>query len=303
MLNEVKATVLIVDDQPANIHVLANLLSSEYRLLTATRAEKALILAGREPAPDLILLDVLMPDMDGYELCYRLKEDARTRHIPVIFVTALDHDVNEEKGFNLGAADYISKPFNPAIVRARVRNHINYKLKADRLERISLQDSLTELPNRRHFDQKLAEEWSRLSRHVPSCLSLLMIDVDCFKSYNDHYGHGAGDVVLRRVAQVLKDSIARPSDFVARYGGEEFVALLPDTDAQGARHVGECMVAAVRDLKLPHEYSGVSPCLTVSVGIATRAAPAPLPSAEALKQAADQALYRAKAHGRDRVME
>ncbi|SEP79121.1 diguanylate cyclase (GGDEF) domain-containing protein [Ectothiorhodospira magna] len=304
MVNEEKGSILIVDDQPANIHALANLLNGDYRILTATTAARALTLAGRDGGPDLILLDILMPDMDGYELCYRLKEDERTRHIPVIFVTALDHDAHEEKGFDLGAADYISKPFNPAIVRARVRNQVNLKRKTDLLERIALRDGLTEIPNRRQFDARLAEEWARLSRRPGSSpLSLLMIDVDHFKAYNDHYGHGAGDTALRRVAQALEGSLSRPADLVARYGGEEFVALLPETDLVGARHVGATMLAAVARLRIPHGHSTASPCLSISIGVATHDGESPQPSVEALKQAADQALYRAKIQGRNRVVD
>jgi diguanylate cyclase (GGDEF)-like protein len=298
-VSETRATVLIVDDQPTNIHALASLLKADYRILTATRGEKALELAQAEQAPDLILLDIVMPDMDGYETCRRLKDNETTRSIPVIFVTALDHDKDEEQGLNLGASDYISKPFNPAIVRARVRNQVNLKLKTDMLEKISLQDGLTEIPNRRYFDQKLAEEWARFSRNDQS-LALLMIDIDQFKPFNDRYGHGAGDECLRRVAQALRRVPTRATDLVARYGGEEFVVLLPETDTRGAQHVAEAMLEAVRSLEVTHDYSDVAPHVTISMGGAIQSKQHPKPSAEDLKKAADTALYQAKANGRNR---
>ncbi|SEK69869.1 diguanylate cyclase domain-containing protein [Ectothiorhodospira marina] len=298
-MSETRATVLIVDDQPTNIHALASLLKADYRILTATRGEKALELSQGEQAPDLILLDIVMPDMDGYETCRRLKDNETTRSIPVIFVTALDHDKDEEQGLNLGASDYISKPFNPAIVRARVRNQVNLKLKTNMLEKISLQDGLTEIPNRRYFDQKLAEEWARSSRNDQS-LALLMVDIDQFKPFNDHYGHGAGDECLRRVAQALRRVPTRATDLVARYGGEEFVVLLPETDTRGAQHVAQAMLEAVRSLEVTHDYSDVAPHVTISIGGAIQSRQHPKPSAEDLKKAADTALYQAKTNGRNR---
>lgn len=295
---EKKATVLIVDDQPTNIHTLASLLKADYRILTATSGKKALAMAQGDAPPDLILLDIVMPDMDGYDTCRQLKDNEATRSIPVIFVSALDHVDDEERGLNLGAADYISKPFSPAIVRARVRNQVALKLKTDMLEKISLQDGLTEIPNRRSFDQKFAEEWGR-ARRDGQPLSLLMIDIDQFKPYNDHYGHGAGDDCLRRVAQALERVPVRAMDLVARYGGEEFVVLLPETDAQGARHVAKGMIEAINSLGIAHEYSDVAPHITISAGGATHSTQHPKASAEDLKEAADTALYQAKKNGRN----
>ncbi len=296
-----RATILIVDDQPANIHALTKLLKADYRIITATTAAKALKLARRDLAPDLILLDILIPDQDGYAICRQLKADEATHSIPIIFVTALDQAQDEAKGLQLGAADYISKPFNPAIVRARVLNQVSLKLKTDLLEKIALQDGLTEIPNRRYFDRKLEQEWSRQSRHQGP-LSLLMLDIDHFKPYNDHYGHGAGDECLRRVAQALAQVPSRSADLVARYGGEEFVALLPETDATGARQVAEQMRAAIHALAIPHAYSPVADHITLSIGASTHGPQQPATDAEALKQSADQALYQAKEQGRDRLV-
>lgn len=302
-MREHRATLLIVDDQPANIHVLAKLLKADYRIITATSAAKALELARRDPGPDLILLDILMPDQDGYTTCRQLKEDEATQTIPVIFVTALDQAQDEAKGLQLGAADYISKPFNPAIVRARVHNQVSLKLKTDLLEKIALQDGLTAIPNRRYFDRKLAQEWNRQSRHGQP-ISLLMIDIDHFKPYNDHYGHGAGDDCLRRVAQALQQVSTRAADLVARYGGEEFVVLLPATEAAGALDLAEQMCAAIHSLAIPHAYSPVADHITISLGGSTHdpQRPPPATDAETLKQAADQALYQAKELGRDRLV-
>jgi diguanylate cyclase (GGDEF)-like protein len=299
-VKEHRATLLIVDDQPANIHALAKLLKDDYRIITATNAAKALELARREPGPDLILLDILMPDQDGYAICRELKEDETTHAIPVIFVTALDQAQDEAKGLQLGAADYISKPFNPAIVRARVHNQVSLKLKTDLLEQTALQDGLTEIPNRRYFDRKLTQEWNRQSRHQRP-LALLMIDIDHFKPYNDHYGHGAGDDCLRRVAKTLAQVPTRSADLLARYGGEEFVALLPETNRAGASRIAEQMQAAIHALALPHAYSPAADRITISIGASISRPQQPATNAEALKQAADRALYQAKEQGRNRL--
>ncbi|MGQ9660177.1 MAG: diguanylate cyclase domain-containing protein [Thermochromatium sp.] len=295
-----QAKVLIVDDQPVNIHALAALLKKDYRILTATRGEKALELAAKDPAPDLILLDVMMPGMDGYEVCARLKNDEATKTIPIIFITALGEEQDEEYGLNLGAADYISKPFSPAIVRARVRNQINLKLRTDQLEQVAMQDGLTGIPNRRYLDQRLKEEWGRLTRN-DQALSLLMIDIDQFKPYNDHYGHGAGDECLRQVAQALYQVPQRPMDLVARYGGEEFAVVLPETDEAGAETLARRLLEAVQALGIEHAYSDVAPYVTVSIGVATHSLHHPKRDAEALKQSADRALYQAKSQGRNRI--
>jgi diguanylate cyclase (GGDEF)-like protein len=295
-----KNVVLIVDDQPANIHALGKLIKDEYQILAATSGAKALEIARGENPPDLILLDVMMPEMDGYEVCRRLKADEKTNTIPVIFVTARDSAQDEEMGFSLGAVDYISKPFNPTIVRARVKNHMNLKIKTDMLEKLSMQDGLTHIPNRRFFEETLGKEWARATRNgLP--LSLVMMDIDNFKAYNDNYGHGAGDECLQHVARALKNALTRPMDLVARYGGEEFVALLPETDAQGAKHVGEGLRSAVQGLGIPHEYSETSARVTISIGVATHSRETSRESALALQQAADQALYRAKEKGRNQV--
>lgn len=295
-----KRVVLIVDDQPANIHALGKLIKDDYQVLAATSGAKALEIANSQEQPDLILLDIMMPEMDGYEVCRRLKASEHTHSIPVIFVTARDTTEDEEKGFSLGAVDYISKPFRPTIARARIKNHMNLKIKTDMLEKLSMLDGLTDIPNRRFFEESLAREWARAERNgLP--LSLVMLDIDNFKLYNDNYGHGAGDECLQRVARILKTSLVRPMDLLARYGGEEFVALLPETDAPGAMHVARELNSAVQKSGIRHEHSRVSAVVTVSVGVATHSESAPQKSPEQLQKTADQALYRAKDMGRNQV--
>jgi len=291
-------SILIVDDMPANIRVLADTLKSDYRVRVATSGTKALEIAASEPPPDLILLDVMMPEMDGYEVCRRLKGDPRTSHIPVIFVTAKDEAEEEALGLGLGAVDYITKPFHLPIVRARVRTHVNLKRKTDLLESLALLDGLTHIPNRRYFDVALQREWARAAREGTP-LAVVMVDVDHFKSYNDHYGHGQGDECLRRVANALRARLQRPADVAARYGGEEFVLLLPDTDTEGALVLAESCRAAVNDLRILHAYSDGADHVTISLGVA--ATHPPDESANLLLARADEALYRAKSEGRNRV--
>lgn len=294
-----KPLILIVDDTPANIQVLADALRGEYRVKVATNGRTALDLAQRDGGPDLVLLDVMMPDMDGYEVIRRLKAAEPTRRLPVIFITAKGDPGDETLGFELGAVDYIVKPFHMPIVRARVRTHVDLKRKNDLLESLARLDGLTRIPNHRSFQETLQHEWSRARRHGWA-LAVVMADVDCFKQYNDNYGHAAGDRCLQSVAAALGEGIRRPADFLARYGGEEFVALLPQTNLQGAHATAERMREAVQRLCIPHAYSTAAPVVTVSLGV-TSAVPGTSDPAAALVEAADRALYRAKHEGRNRV--
>lgn len=294
-----KPLILIVDDTPTNIQVLAEALRAEYRVKVAPSGKAAFEVIEKQGLPDLILLDIMMPGMDGYEVCRQLKQAPETRGIPVIFVTARSDVVDEELGLKLGAVDYITKPFHLPIVAARVQNHINLKLKSDLLESRAMLDGLTNIPNRRRFDEALEVEWKRAQRSALP-LALVMVDIDYFKRYNDHYGHGAGDVCLKKVATVLTECVARPSDLVARYGGEEFVMLLPETDAAGAQAIAEHFRNEVESLRLPHEDSDVSRWVTVSVGLAALA-PGSDTSPATLLEEADKALYRAKQAGRNQV--
>lgn len=300
--DEPKPTLLIVDDEPTNIQALGHLLKDDYRIRVANNGEKALALAaeGAPERPDLILLDIQMPGIDGYEVCRRLKEDPHTSDIAIIFVTALDDARDEEHGLNLGAVDYIARPFNPAIVRARVNTHVKLKRRTDLLEQYAMLDGLTGIHNRRYFDEHLDRE-TRRSQREGEPLSLIMLDIDHFKGFNDHYGHGAGDRCLQKVAETLARTLNRPGDTLCRYGGEEFVALLPGTPTSGALEVAERLRSAVEERALAHEHSSAGPVVTVSLGAATFD-PAGEPGAdmESLLARADAALYRAKNAGRNR---
>ncbi|MBS1187112.1 MAG: response regulator receiver modulated diguanylate cyclase [Burkholderiaceae bacterium] len=294
-----KPSVMIVDDTPANIRVLAESLRRDYRIRVATSGREALDLIAHVGPPDLLLLDVMMPEMDGYEICRRLKSAPETRNVPVIFVTARAEAADEEYGLKLGAVDYIVKPFHLPIVTARVRNHIELKQKTDLLESLAMLDGLTGIPNRRRFDQTLADEWLR-ARRDGERLSLLILDIDHFKEYNDHFGHAGGDRCLTKVAEALAQGVNRAGDLVARYGGEEFIALLPDTDADGAREVAARFRETVELLALPHPLSRAASHVTISVGFATLT-PASGGGAETLLKLADTMLYRAKEQGRNRI--
>lgn len=294
--------LLVVDDQPINIQALYRSFAADHQVFMATNGQQALQVAGQQ-RPDLILLDLELPDMDGMAVCQALKRDEATRDIPVIFVTAHGNDEIETRGLEAGAVDFIHKPINPAVVRARVRTHLTLKQQSDQLRRLAFIDGLTGLHNRRALDERLARELRHAAR-TGQPLALCLIDVDFFKAYNDHYGHQAGDDALRAVAQALQAAMLRPVDLAARYGGEEFLCLLPATDAAGAAAVAERLRAAVQALALPHAHSGVASVLTVSVGVAHwAAAPGgpPAAAAETLLAAADAALYEAKHAGRNRV--
>lgn len=291
------ASILIVDDDPGSVQVLAHLLADMGQLRFALSGEAGLALA-REAPPDLVLLDAAMPGLDGFEVCRRLKSEAGFEDIPVIFVTAQNDTATELAGLAAGAVDCIGKPPLAPIVAARVRTHLRLKLLTDELRRAALTDALTGLGNRRRFDEVLTRERLRAQRHGEP-LSLLLIDIDHFKAYNDRYGHLAGDGCLRQVAGAIAMQARRPGDEAARYGGEEFAVLLPATDGAGARHIADGLLAAVVELGLLHAGSAL--CggrVTVSVGATTMSGA--LESAPFV-DAADRALYLAKAQGRART--
>jgi diguanylate cyclase (GGDEF)-like protein len=291
--------ILIVDDDPRNVKFLGPELMDYYKVRFATSGEKALEIAGSEPAPDLILLDIAMPAMDGYMVCKKLKENEKTKNIPVIFITAKDEIEDEVRGFELGAMDYITKPISLPIVRARVNTHVTLKKKSDYLEKLTCQDGLTNIANRRRFDDFFQQEWSRAAR-TQKAISVILMDVDYFKSYNDNYGHLAGDAVLTSVARALSGAPARNTDLVARFGGEEFIAVLPETNIEYAEAIAEKMRSNVESLSIPHAHSLASDKISVSFGVATT-----IPCRDAIPsdliKAADAALYKAKEAGRNRV--
>ncbi|MBI4983773.1 MAG: diguanylate cyclase [Rhodocyclales bacterium] len=292
-------SILLVDDVPSNLDVLAEALRLEYRIKIATNGPDALRIAAEEPQPDLILLDVMMPGMDGFEVCRRLKDNAETKNIPVVFVTASDGSADEQRGLDLGALDYITKPFHLPILRARVRNLVALKTRADLLESLAHCDALTGIPNRRRFDEALETEWLRCQRNALP-LAVLMIDIDHFKLYNDHFGHGAGDRCLVTLATLLTRFLARAADLAARYGGEEFVVILPETDLDGAARLAERLRQQVVAQGIPHAPAAGVRHVTISVGCAAVVPADGKPSA-GLLAAADLKLYEAKERGRNRV--
>ncbi len=296
---EDRTRILLVDDSPTNLMILGGILSSEYEILVATSGAAALEIAqGLEP-PDLILLDVEMPGMDGYAICRILKEGSNTSNIPIIFVTAVEGSQAETKGFELGAVDYITKPYSTPVVRARVKTHVQLKKQMKLFENMAFLDGLTGIANRRQFDQELEKEWRRMMRQNAP-LSLLLMDIDYFKKFNDHYGHAAGDDCLRLVAQTVARIIKRPGDLVARYGGEEFAIILPNTNESGAYAVAEAMRFAVDRLKLTHVTSLVTDHVTISLGL-TSDIPERQANLQDFVNRADHALYQAKSSGRNRV--
>ncbi len=292
-------TILIVDDAKENINVLAELLRPDFKIRATTNGEKALEIAFSDNPPDLILLDVIMPGMDGYEVCRKLKKQTNTKNIPVIFVTGKADEEDQVKGFNIGAIDYITKPFSAVIVKARVGMHAELKRYRDYLENISYLDGLTGIFNRRKFDEYLGSTWN-LAVRIFMPVSMILMDIDFFKQYNDLYGHQEGDNCLVQIAQALSKTIVRKTDFLARYGGEEFVCILPNTPIDDTFIIAEKLRESIRLLQMPHADSKVEKIVTISAGVASKF-PAKNLSYTALIKAADEALYKAKQTGRNKV--
>lgn len=295
-----KQTILIVDDSQDNVRILAKLFKDEYFVKIALTGQDAIRIAEASPQPDIILLDVMMPEMDGYQLCKYFKQSALTEGIPIVFITAMDQSEDEEQGLRLGAIDYIVKPIKPAIVKARIRNHLELKQLRDILRSQSMLDGLTGLSNRRRFDEALQAEWQRAMRHDRG-LSLIMIDIDYFKNYNDTYGHLPGDDCLKAVASAMRSVIKRAPDVLARWGGEEFSCLLPETSLDMAMSIAEQLRAAVESLRLAHKASLTAPVVTISLGVA-HCQPRANDSVSTLIAIADQNLYAAKSGGKNRVV-
>ena len=293
-----KPVILAVEDDTAIQTLLKAVLGTDYNLKIAGDGATALEAASLI-GPDLILLDVVLPDMDGREVCRRIKANARLASVPVLFLTSLSAAEHEVEGLEAGGIDYLAKPINPTILKVRVNNHLDLKRSRDALERMARLDGLTGLANRRTFDDMLAREWRRLAR-VNHPLAVIMMDVDHFKLFNDTYGHGGGDDCLKKVAKAAEGALQRPADVVARYGGEEFVALLPDTTLDGALMVAEAIRAAVAALNIPHSASKAAPYVTMSLGAAC-IVPQPGGKPEELLEMADMELYAAKSNGRNQA--
>jgi len=311
---DVGVSILLVDDDPGAIQLMSRILAQEGQVRFATNGTDALRLA-RDAAPDLILLDAEMPGMSGFDLFKELKNEPLLADVPVIFITSHGEAGFEVTALDMGAADFITKPLRSSRVLARVRTQLRVKGMADRLRRTATTDALTGIANRRLFDETLEREWLR-ARRAGNAVSLLMIDVDHFKIYNDLYGHPQGDACLQRVAQAMVRVCKRPADLVARYGGEEFMVLLPQTSRYGAQHVADKVLAAIAALVIFHEdsnavhhvsvsvgiacYDDVSPCWATSPALPRNDFHAPF-GASHLVLAADRALYAAKHAGRARA--
>lgn len=292
-----KPTILVVDDMTTTLLLIHDLLKDTYEVKIAKSGTKALEILESPNDIDLILLDIEMPDINGYDVCKRIKNNETIKNIPIIFITGRTSQEDEEYGLNLGAIDYITKPFNKAIVKLRIKNYLDLKIKNDMLEKLSMYDGLTNIRNRRFFDETFEKTFNEIKRDKKS-LAVLMIDIDFFKPYNDNYGHGQGDETLRKVAKALEKTIKRASDFVARYGGEEFVILLKDINKDGVEAVANNLLNAVRELKITHEFSKIENYVTISIGASFYNSSSDITKLELLLKA-DETLYEVKNGGRN----
>jgi len=297
MNSEKENSLLIIDDEKTNLKILTHILGQEYTIYTATNGTTGIKIA-KEYLPDLILLDIIMPELDGYQVLSELKQNEKTKKIPVIFITGLDSEKDEEKGLALDAADYITKPFSALIVKLRVRNQIQMINQLRTIEYMSMHDQLTKIANRRSFDERLHLEWNQAIRELTP-ISILMADLDKFKILNDTYGHQQGDTILQMVAKIFPRSLRRPGDFAARWGGEEFAILLPNTPLDGALDIAEKIRADVEKTDFPCT-DGSTLKVTLSIGVNSQA-PVQDSSIVHFLSSADKALYAAKQAGRNRV--
>ncbi|WP_102794638.1 diguanylate cyclase [Bowmanella denitrificans] len=291
------STVLIVEDEPITRTIIANYLDDLCKVAVVASAEEAIRYCSRNP-PDLILTDILMKEMDGLSFCKLLKSEAGLQHIPVIFITSLNEDDDEQACWEAGCVDYVVKPVNAVTLINRVKAHLTLKLQTDFLKLQSVLDGLTRVYNR-HWLNDAVPRLIRQARRKQQPFCLAMFDVDWFKRYNDHFGHIQGDQCLKQVAHALKSTLLRPSDALVRYGGEEFLCLLPDTDLNGALNVVERIKAAIKQLELRHPESPFG-VVTLSGGL-SQLEESDGANWEAWLQRTDDQLYRAKTDGRNHV--
>ena len=297
-----KQILMVVDDYQSNLQAMNALFEFQYHVVLQDNAHDSINYATQQNV-DLILLDVDMPVMNGYEACTALKSNAITAHIPIIFVTAADSTDEEAKGLLLGAVDYVVKPVNLTILRARVRNHMDLIYYRKQLEILSCVDGLTGASNRRQLDTMLLQHYASTIRYG-HCLTFLMIDIDDFKAYNDTYGHVKGDQCLKQVAHTIMSVRRRETDIVGRYGGEEFAVILPDTDAQGGLVIANMVLERIRQLKIENAGVSTHKIVTVSIGLAVFEAQHQEHqefTLEAFIDQADQQLYMAKHNGKNCV--
>lgn len=317
--------ILIVDDSEDQLLVLESVLKENgykdiYLASSAEQSFKILGLKGQDKTTDLdlILMDVIMPGITGIEACGMIKKADRLKDIPIIMITANKEEGHLQSAFQAGATDYIKKPINITELLARVRSALRLKRETDsrkerereltemaeqldaankKLTQMSYLDGLTSVPNRRYFEEFFAREWKNAIR-LRNFLSIIMFDIDCFKAYNDTYGHLNGDDCLKKVARTLNAALKRPRDFLCRYGGEEFIAVLPSTDKNGAFEVAKRFLRLTNNLKIAHRSSPVSKNVTISIGVATTKPEREMKPDLLLKEV-DKALYKAKQSGRN----
>ena len=290
--------ILIIDDEAAHRSTLTSLLQPDYDLsLASNEAEALASLATR--LPDLILLDADLGRAEGYAICRRLKAEKSTSLIPIIMLTELLDAEIEAQIVSAGAQEYLLKPFNPGLVSSRVKRQFPYQQTLVPVAALASTDELTQVMNRQALLERIPEEIARC-RRVDAPISLIVLDIDYFRKYNDRYGREAGDECLRRVAQVLNSVVSRPADLVARYDGESFAIILPDTDILGASVIAEAACAAVQAQEIEHAESPISDCVSISLGVVCKQ-PEDKRELVDLFSAADDALYRAKLAGRNGV--
>jgi diguanylate cyclase (GGDEF)-like protein len=317
--------ILIVDDSEDQLLVLKSILSSEgYKKIHLVKsADQAFEILGlknsyKKENIDLILMDINMPDVNGIEACEEIKKHEELRDIPIIMITAHREENHLQSAFHAGAMDYINKPINKTELLARVHSALKLKRETDsrkerereltemaelldeankKLTRMSYRDGLTGVPNRRYFDEFFVGEWKHAIREKES-ISLIMVDIDCFKAYNDTYGHLKGDDCLKKVAETLDKALKRPKDFLCRYGGEEFIAVLPNTDEKGVLEVANRFQREIKKLEIEHEISTANKYVTISIGVAT-VKPEHTEKTKPFVSAVDKALYAAKQSGRN----
>ncbi|OCH59399.1 diguanylate cyclase response regulator [Aliivibrio fischeri] len=288
--------ILIAEDEPVSRLVLQRLLKA-FTCISVTNGQEALDVIHQERI-DLVLLDIHMPIMDGFEVIERLKNNEETKDIPIIVITVNQSTEDEIRALDLGAVDFVTKPFHAVILQKRIRNQLALKLKSDLLEKHASLDGLTNLLNRRMFDFDLENRWAE-SQRLKGNLGLIIFDIDHFKLFNDNYGHSAGDEVLIRVAKALMRTLQRKTDRVYRYGGEEFTLIQFDTDLEQLRQTAELLRQCIYDLNITHEFSSYSR-VSISVGAALINAES-IKSEQFLLETADQQLYKAKKQGRNCV--
>ncbi|HUV49941.1 MAG TPA: diguanylate cyclase [Anaerolineae bacterium] len=300
------ASILIIDDSKLILHVAKTILSKKgHQVLSAEDGTIGLEIAAKQH-PDLILLDLILPGIDGYEVCQRIKKGDATSEIPVIMLTSKSEAADKVRGLEMGASDYVTKPFDEGELIARVNIHLqirelheSLKEKNRQLKEMANRDGLTGLYNHRYFQETISRDFQKAARYHES-LSCVMFDIDHFKKFNDTYGHQTGDMVLKTLGDLIRELI-RNSDLSARYGGEEFALLMYHTEPKEAVMLAERLRKAVAQHKFQADSQNTVLTVTISVGVVSFPHPE-IADAKTLIKCADKALYRAKEEGRNRVV-